>query len=233
MPSPPCCLASLWSIPCSALQPCSVHVLSRMCHVLQQLLGGCAQLSCSWQAQQGVAAQACCCCPSAAAPVPGVASHLHPCFSLAANVCIMELFGDLRARQMQPHGPLFLAADVCIVGAVRTPFGAFQGALRSLTAPQLGGLAIKGVSAKAVRLYQLFCEWASWQCMYGICCCWRLSNFGVGQTGVDTLHCPPVKSLAVRCSCPWLWPSCIICMSVCLALPAFCAIAAPFHDCCS
>ena len=57
-------------------------------------------------------------------------NHLHPCFSLAA--------------------------DVCIVGAVRTPFGAFQGALRSLTAPQLGGLAIRGVGFRAVWLCQHF-----------------------------------------------------------------------------
>lgn len=35
------------------------------------------------------------------------------------------------------------AGDVCIVSAVRTPLGAFQGALSSLTAPQLGSIAIR------------------------------------------------------------------------------------------
>jgi acetyl-CoA acetyltransferase len=36
---------------------------------------------------------------------------------------------------------------VCIVGAVRTPIGAFQGSLASLTATQLGSLAIRGGDA--------------------------------------------------------------------------------------
>jgi len=36
-----------------------------------------------------------------------------------------------------------MARDVVIVGAARTPIGAFQGALSSLTAPQLGAAAIK------------------------------------------------------------------------------------------
>ncbi len=36
-----------------------------------------------------------------------------------------------------------MARDVVIVGAARTPIGAFQGALSSLTAPQLGAIAIK------------------------------------------------------------------------------------------
>ena len=33
---------------------------------------------------------------------------------------------------------------MCIVGAVRTPIGAFQGSLASLTATQLGSVAITG-----------------------------------------------------------------------------------------
>ncbi len=36
-----------------------------------------------------------------------------------------------------------MAREVVIVGAARTPIGAFQGALSSLTAPQLGAIAIK------------------------------------------------------------------------------------------
>ncbi|KAK9813289.1 hypothetical protein WJX72_011932 [[Myrmecia] bisecta] len=36
------------------------------------------------------------------------------------------------------------ARDVCIVSAVRTPFGSLQGSLASLSATQLGALAIKG-----------------------------------------------------------------------------------------
>ena len=49
-----------------------------------------------------------------------------------------------------------MAREVVIVGAARTPIGAFQGALSSLTAPQLGAVAIKaalersGVSAADV-----------------------------------------------------------------------------------
>ena len=39
--------------------------------------------------------------------------------------------------------------DVCIVGAARTPTGAFQGALSSLTAPQLGSVAIKAALERA------------------------------------------------------------------------------------
>jgi acetyl-CoA C-acetyltransferase len=38
---------------------------------------------------------------------------------------------------------------VYIVSAVRTPIGAFNGALASLTAPQLGSIAIKGALEKA------------------------------------------------------------------------------------
>ena len=37
--------------------------------------------------------------------------------------------------------------DVVIVSAARTPFGKFGGALKNLTAPELGGLAI----AEALR----------------------------------------------------------------------------------
>ncbi len=50
-----------------------------------------------------------------------------------------------------------MAREVVIVGAARTPLGAFQGALSSLTAPQLGAIAIKaalersGVAADKVE----------------------------------------------------------------------------------
>ena len=37
-----------------------------------------------------------------------------------------------------------MGAGVCIVGAVRTPIGGFQGSLTSLTATELGAIAIKG-----------------------------------------------------------------------------------------
>ncbi|MBL9039709.1 MAG: acetyl-CoA C-acyltransferase [Archangium sp.] len=42
-----------------------------------------------------------------------------------------------------------MARDVVIVGAARTPVGAFQGALASLTAPQLGAIAIKAALERA------------------------------------------------------------------------------------
>jgi acetyl-CoA C-acetyltransferase len=42
-----------------------------------------------------------------------------------------------------------MARDVVIVGAARTPIGAFQGALSSLTAPQLGAAAIKAALERA------------------------------------------------------------------------------------
>ncbi|HYO52100.1 acetyl-CoA C-acetyltransferase [Archangium sp.] len=42
-----------------------------------------------------------------------------------------------------------MARDVVIVGAARTPIGAFQGALSSLTAPQLGAAAIKAAVERA------------------------------------------------------------------------------------
>ncbi len=42
-----------------------------------------------------------------------------------------------------------MARDVVIVGAARTPIGAFQGALSSLTAPQLGAVAIKAALERA------------------------------------------------------------------------------------
>ncbi len=40
------------------------------------------------------------------------------------------------------------AAGVCIVGAIRTPIGAFQGSLASLTATQLGSIAIAGAHCR-------------------------------------------------------------------------------------
>jgi len=42
-----------------------------------------------------------------------------------------------------------MARNVVIVGAARTPIGAFQGALSSLTAPQLGAVAIKAALERA------------------------------------------------------------------------------------
>jgi acetyl-CoA C-acetyltransferase len=42
-----------------------------------------------------------------------------------------------------------MARDVVIVGAARTPIGAFNGALASLTAPQLGAIAIKAALERA------------------------------------------------------------------------------------
>jgi acetyl-CoA C-acetyltransferase len=42
-----------------------------------------------------------------------------------------------------------MARDVVIVGAARTPIGAFQGSLSSLTAPQLGAIAIKAALERA------------------------------------------------------------------------------------
>ena len=42
-----------------------------------------------------------------------------------------------------------MARDVVIVGAARTPIGAFLGSLSSLTAPQLGAAAIKSALERA------------------------------------------------------------------------------------
>ncbi|HVE87456.1 MAG TPA: acetyl-CoA C-acetyltransferase [Myxococcales bacterium] len=42
-----------------------------------------------------------------------------------------------------------MARDVVIVGAARTPIGAFQGGLASMTAPQLGAVAIKAALERA------------------------------------------------------------------------------------
>ena len=49
------------------------------------------------------------------------------------------------------------AADAVIVSAVRTPLGAFQGALSSFSAVELGGFAIKGAhqGRAPARLLQL------------------------------------------------------------------------------
>src|ERR1044072_9117477 len=42
-----------------------------------------------------------------------------------------------------------MAREVVIVGAARTPIGSFQGSLASLTAPQLGAIAIKAALERA------------------------------------------------------------------------------------
>ena len=54
--------------------------------------------------------------------------------------------------------------DVCIVSAVRTPLGAFMGALSGYSATDLGGFAIKGL---------VLCCW--WWCAHVLCffvCVW-------------------------------------------------------------
>ncbi|DBA87282.1 TPA: Acetyl-CoA acetyltransferase, mitochondrial [Trebouxia sp. C0004] len=43
----------------------------------------------------------------------------------------------------------YTSRDVCIVGAVRTPFGAFQGSLAPLSATHIGALAIKASLERA------------------------------------------------------------------------------------
>lgn len=48
-----------------------------------------------------------------------------------------------------PTGTLKGMSDVVVLSGVRTPIGAFQGAFSSLTAPQLGSIAIKGALEKA------------------------------------------------------------------------------------
>src|SRR5690348_12286505 len=56
-----------------------------------------------------------------------------------------------------------MAREVVIVGAARTPIGAFQGSLSKLTAPQLGAIAIKaaleraGVKPEAVQEVLMGC----------------------------------------------------------------------------
>ena len=41
-----------------------------------------------------------------------------------------------------------MSQDVVIVSAVRTPIGSFMGSLRTISAPKLGAVAIKGAMAK-------------------------------------------------------------------------------------
>ena len=76
----------------------------------------------------------------------------------ARSLEISRDWGQKTARWLArfAEGYLPMARDVVIVGAARTPVGAFQGALSSLTAPQLGAVAIKaalersGVKPEAV-----------------------------------------------------------------------------------
>ncbi|HEY0945280.1 MAG TPA: thiolase family protein [Opitutaceae bacterium] len=42
-----------------------------------------------------------------------------------------------------------MSADIVILGAARTPFGAFQGALASVPAPRLGAVALRGALTRA------------------------------------------------------------------------------------
>jgi acetyl-CoA C-acetyltransferase len=67
---------------------------------------------------------------------------------------VLSAPGELEKTAASPHKGLhthavlakgaLMAREVVIVSAVRTPIGAFQGALASLTAPQLGAVVIKG-----------------------------------------------------------------------------------------
>ncbi|KAF9581756.1 erg10, acetyl-CoA C-acetyltransferase [Lunasporangiospora selenospora] len=52
-------------------------------------------------------------------------------------------------RQVRSYSTVKGLNEVVIVSAVRTPVGAFQGALKSFTAPQLGAIAIRGAIEKA------------------------------------------------------------------------------------
>jgi acetyl-CoA C-acetyltransferase len=51
---------------------------------------------------------------------------------------------------------------VCIVSYCRTPIGCFQGSLASLTAPQLGAIAIKGKEERRKgRKRRMFIDWSA------------------------------------------------------------------------
>ena len=51
---------------------------------------------------------------------------------------------ELPSRCAGTTPSLLSYAGIAIVSAVRTPIGSFQGVLSSLSAPQLGAIAIKG-----------------------------------------------------------------------------------------
>ncbi|MFL5321241.1 MAG: thiolase family protein [Myxococcaceae bacterium] len=89
-----------------------------------------------------------------------------------------------------------MAREVVIVGAARTPIGAFQGSLASITAPHLGAIAIKaaleraGVSPEAVE-----------QCIMG-----NVLQGGVGQA--------PARQAAIFAGLPVTVP-CVTVNKVC------------------
>ena len=58
------------------------------------------------------------------------------------DVPVLTRFGFPAATPCTDHCQSY--TDVCIVGAVRTPFGTFQGSLAGLSATQLGAMAIQG-----------------------------------------------------------------------------------------
>ncbi|KAL3141015.1 Acetyl-CoA acetyltransferase, cytosolic [Trebouxia sp. C0010 RCD-2024] len=71
----------------------------------------------------------------------------------AAGVQMRLTSGGSTAETSVPSAlelpPAHTSGDVCIVGAVRTPFGAFQGSLASVPATHLGGVAIKAALERA------------------------------------------------------------------------------------
>src|SRR6185369_15278223 len=54
--------------------------------------------------------------------------------------------------------------DVVIISAVRTPIGKFQGALKSITAPQLGSIVVRNAVERAglPRIKSTKSSWAMW-----------------------------------------------------------------------
>jgi acetyl-CoA C-acetyltransferase len=82
------------------------------------------------------------------------ASPLHDfCCSALSLVVIRKSF-DVKSSALLET----IMTHVYIASAARTPIGAFQGALASLTAPQLGAIAIKGALSRAGLAAELVSE---------------------------------------------------------------------------
>ncbi|MDV7398295.1 hypothetical protein RZS08_43225, partial [Arthrospira platensis SPKY1] len=60
-----------------------------------------------------------------------------------------HFFGTLKALSYPFNHEYIMPREVVIVAAKRTPIGAFNGALSSLSAPELGAVAIKAAMTAA------------------------------------------------------------------------------------
>jgi acetyl-CoA C-acetyltransferase len=86
--------------------------------------------------------------------------------------------------------------DVLILSVARTPIGSFQGSLSSLTAPELGGAAVKAAVQRAgIQPNQVE------DCLFGLVCSAGVGQNAAGQVVISSGLSPSVNSTTINKVC--------------------------------